>query len=483
MIRDDMMTLARRKTLRIFLLLAVILASATSHALEAPAAWMRAEWSSTAPHLKDAGIDPKALGAVIGKRMLVFRHAPRNLSIPGPAGPRNFTDVRFVTAVAEVDLPAVRVRHLLRDFAGYKNVFPLMTEAETQAVDGRNVVTRYRLNMPLPIASFQVDFRLKNRLEEDGSLSSMLVDGQAESMLAMLGGMTDSLRDQPSLARWEIFPVDADHTLIAFTLWDQVQFKSWLAKMIRKEYPEMTEIMPYIAVVGALEAIRGKFSYPDMVPESVQAPGFEALQGLQPFVARFAAQGLVVVLYPEPGLREPGASGYLRYVSVAGHIQAPVEQTRTLLTTYDRLREPIPELRRIKATPSGQRVALDLKLRIGLSVIGFPLEVSLLNQWASGSRLEFHRTAGEVEKIYGACEWQAQDGGTLMLASTANVLGDDAPWLLRMFHKMVGQVPYAGDISMMVVQQIAIMRMSGWVEKQAGGSPSPAVGSHGPAHL
>jgi hypothetical protein len=449
------------------LLVFMLVMAGSAWAFDPPTAWMRADWSSDAPHLKDAGIEPRVLGAVIGKRMLIFRHPPRNVSLPGPNGLRQFSDAHYATAVARVDIPAAQARRLLRNFAGYKSVFPLMTESESQTVDGRNVVTRYRIDMPLPIASFQMDFRVKNRIEDDGSISSMLIDGQAESMLAMLGGVSDSLKDQPSLSRWEVFPVDADHALIAFTFWDQVQFKSWLAKIIRKEYPEITEVAPYIASAGALEAIRSKYSYPDMVRETEQAPGYDALQGLQPFVERFVPRGQVVVLYPEPSLRDPGQSGYLRYVTVIGHVGATPEQSRTLLTTYERLPEAVPELKHITVTPEGAKTSLDLKLRIGLSIIGFPLKVGLVNQWASVSRLEFKRSSGEMEKISGACEWRPDSDGTLMLASTANVLGDDAPWLLRMFHNIVDQVPYAGDLTMMVVQQITMLRMRKWVEKQA----------------
>jgi hypothetical protein len=436
-------------------------------ALAPPAAWMRADWSSDAPHLADAGIDPQAVGAVIGKRLLLVRQAPRNTSMPGEGGERRFSNARYVTAMARMDLPAADARHLLLNYAGYKDFFPLMTQSEVLNADGRNLVTRYRLEMPLPIANFTVDFRVKNRLEADGSVSAMLIDGEAKSMLAMIGGVTDSLRNQPSLVRWEVFPLDKNHCLVSFTFWDHIAFDNWLARQIQKAYPELSELTPYIASLGVLEAMRAKYSLPDFVHESRQVPGYTALDGLGPIAERLSVNGPAMVLYPEPALRNPQAEGYLRYVSVINRVHAPLEQARTLSTQYSRLPEAFPELKAIKTVPRGNATQLDLRLWLGIKILGFPLKVSLLNQFSSPNRLEFQRVQGEMQQIYGACEWRPEgQADTLMLVSGANVLGKEAPWLLRMFHNMISEVPYAGEISMMVVQEVAVMRLNEWMQKQ-----------------
>jgi len=452
---------------RAFLALILLLLGSGAAALTPPAPWMRADWTSSAPHLADIGIDPQALGAIIGKRLLVVRQTPRSTSMPGEHGERHFANARYVTALARIDLAAPVARHMLLNFSSYKDFFPLMTQSEVQAADGKNSVTRYRLEMPLPIANFVVDFRIKNKLEADGSISSMLIDGEAESVLAMIGGVSDSLRNQPSVVRWEVFPLDKNHSLIAFTFWDQVAFDSWLARQVRKAYPELTELTPYIAAVGVLEAIRSKYSLPDFVHETRQAPGYAELDGLQPIVERMSAFGPAVVLYPEPALRDPEAEGYLRYVSVVNRVHAPLEQARSLSTRYESLPKAFPELKGIKTVARGSGTELDLRLWMGISVLGFPLKLSLLNQWAAPNRLDFQRLSGEMQELYGTCEWQPEgQADTLMLVSGANVLGDEAPWLLRMFHHMIGEVPYAGEISMMVVQEVAVMRLNEWMQKQ-----------------
>lgn len=431
------------------------------------APWMQADWTSDAPHLRDTGIDPQQAGAAIGKRLLLVRLPPRTTNLPGEGGPRQFRDARYVVGLARIDLSADKARRLLQDFSSYKNFIPLMTEAEVLAAQGNNVVTRYRLEMPLPIANFVVDFRVKNKIDADGSITSTLIDGQAESVLAMIGGVTDSLKNQPSSVRWEIFPLDKFHSLVAFTFWDQVNFDNWIARQIKKVYPEMGEVTPYIATLGVLEGLRSRYSLPEFVHESHQAPGYADLGGLQNTVERMSSNGAAVVLYPEPALRNPDADGYLRYVTVVNHVRAPLATARTLSTNYPRLPEAFPELKHVQTGTQGNGTVLDLHLRVGIKVLGFPLDVSLLNQWANPNRLEYQRLRGQMQELYGACEWRPEGpADTLMVTSAANVLGDEAPWLLRMFHHMTSEVPYAGEISMMVVQQVALMRLDDWMLKQ-----------------
>lgn len=432
--------------------------------------WMRADWAPTLPHLADAGLEPRTLGNLVGNRLFLFRQAPRETVLPGPQGPRRFADTRYVTAVARVDIPAEQARAVLQDFAGYRNLFPLMKKAEVQAVDGANVLSADRLSMPLPVASFQVGLRLKNRLESDGSIVSMLVDGQAESTLAMLGGFTDTLRSQPAAARWEVFPLDARHALIALSVWSGVELQSGLAQKVAAQYPEIRELNSYIFAAGALEAVRSKYTTAAPLRETTQAPGFAALDGLQPLIDRLSANGQVVVIHPEP---LPGEGGSLRYVTVIAPIHRSLERTVDLATQFPRMGEALPEVKKVTVTPRGADFDVALKTQLGVSLLSFPLDMTLLNHRASPTRLEFQRSGGQVARIYGAMEWRSLSANnTLMLSSSAQVLGDDGPWLLRNFYKIVGLVPYAGSITLMSAQQIALMRLRTWAEAQ----PADAAG-------
>jgi len=191
--------------------------------------WMLADWKNDTPHLADLGLAPAAFANRLDNRLIVFAHPLRDITLPGPKGLRRFGNARFVSAVAVVDTPAPTLRQRMRDFAGYKSLFPMLTESDVVAVDGSNLVTRFRVDIPLPaLATIAIDFRVKQTLESDGSISGMLIDGQAKSLIAMLGGMTDELADQPVLTRWEFLPVDANRSLLVFTYWDRIELKSFL---------------------------------------------------------------------------------------------------------------------------------------------------------------------------------------------------------------------------------------------------------------
>jgi len=446
------------------LILIVILTIPVARAMPPPEPWMRADWTPSAPRFHDSGLDPQALGNALGHRLLAFRWPAQTTVLPGAGGPHTFANAQYVSAVARLDIPARQGLRLLHDFDNYKNLFPLMTESSVEAQDGRNVITRNRIELPLPVASFKMDFRVKNRIEDDGSVASMLVDGQASSALAMLGGASESLRDQPSLSRAEIIPLDAGHCLIVFTWWERYELTSWIALMVQREYPEIVELTPYIAVAGALEAIREKYSFPDDSRETTSPPEYSDFNGLQNIVERYSAWGPVVILHPEPGLHAPGSS-YLRYVSVAGRLHRSLDDSRRQLTSYSRLPEALPEIRKVSASPQGQDTDLALQLHIGLSVIGFPLDLGLHNHWNNPARLDFTRTSGDLARLYGSCEWQAEGQDTLLIATSADSIDQHAPWLLGMFHHMIEQVPYAGEITLMVVQEIALLRLEKWVGK------------------
>ena len=368
--------------------------------------WMMADWQDPAPHLADLGLSPRDLALKIGKRLVILPHPERNITIPGESGPREYTHARFVSAVARVDLPVQTLRRRLLDFSGYKNLFPMLTQSEVMKQDGKNIVARYRIEVPLPaIGSFTVDFRIKHVLEADGSISAMLIDGKSESLVAMLGGMTDELSQQPVLARWEFLPVDEQHSLLVFTYWDRVELKSFFARKLMEAYPEMKVVGPYLVAGGAAESIHRLFTLAQPVNGEQAPQSLESLEKMQSLMEHFSAYGTVAVMEPEQSVATRQAVTPLRYVSIATRIHEPPAITRAWCTKYDRLPEAIKELQMNEISDHGHQVDLDLTIKFAVLLIRFSIDMDVQNTWISPQRLEFRRTKGELAQLWGASEW------------------------------------------------------------------------------
>lgn len=456
----------------LFLLLLMLPMSISAQAADKITPWMMADWESPAPHLADAGISPKDVADSIGPRLMVFSHAPRDISLPGSKGARRFAAARFVSAVAKVDLPAATLRRRLQEFSGYKNLFPTLTQSEVMALDVRKVLARYRVEIPLPaLATITVDFRVRHNIEADGSISSLLIDGRSESLIAMLGGMTDELADQPVVSRWEALPIDARHSLLVFTYWDRFELKSYFSRKLMEAYPEMRVVGPYMIAAGATEAVHRNFVSPRQVSQDIVPPGSTVLASARFFMHELSRNGAVVLLEPEIVLAPSLKATPLRYSSVAMRIQSTPEAARRQATAYARLPEVIKELKAVKVDDRGQQVDLGLDVSAGIMLLRVSLDLDVRNTWVAPERLEFRRTHGNLAQLRGASEWHALDervpgdtAQTLMITSAAHELGEDAPLLLRLAHRIVDEVPFADTLGGMAAQLVVMQRMKPWIE-------------------
>lgn len=53
-----------------------------------------------------------------------------------------------------------------------------------------------------------------------------------------------------------------------------------------------------------------------------------------------------------------------------------------------------------------------------------------------------------------------------MLSAAAHEIGDEAPLVLRLAHRIVEQIPFAEALASMAVQIVMMERMKPWVERQ-----------------
>lgn len=434
--------------------------------------WMLEDWTGEAPHLADLDLHPQELARALDNRLLTFAHPERPVSLPGAHGLRHFSNARFITTVARVDLPVQTLRRKMRDFSSYKTFFPMLTGSEVVAMNGKNQLVRFRIEIPMPaLASFVIDFRFKQKLEDDGSISGVMIDGEAKSLVAMIGGMTDELKDQPVMTRWEFLPVSKNQSLLVFTYWDRVAFKNYFSRKLLEQYPELHVVGPYMVSAGAVESIRHKYSIPVGNPVRTGIPDWDGLALLQSHIERLSAFGHVGILEPEHALSEITRQKPLRYSVLATRVMAPPARARGMMTDYPDLPDVMKELKGIDINDRGREVDLDLDIRFAFMVIRFSLDMGLRNTWVSPERLEFRRTSGGLARLSGAAEWHLLPDSphTLVLTTIAHEVGDEAPLVLRLAHRIVERIPFAEALASMGVQIVVMERMRPWVGAQAAG--------------
>jgi hypothetical protein len=323
------------------------------------------------------------------------------------------------------------------------------------------------------VGNFTIDVRVKNKLESDGSISVMLLDGKAESLIAMLGGATDELAGQPVVVRWEVLPLNDRQSLLVMTYWDQVRLKSFFARKIDEAYPELNVLRPYVIAAGSVEGLHRLFINTTVAQREQPPPGQLAFATLNSFLASAAKNGPAVILEPEQVTLSEGKRP-LRYATVTYPIAAPVGIAKTLSTQYKRLVEPQTDLKKITVKERERGADLGLEIKIAILLLRIGVDVDLATNWESPDRLEFHRTAGDIERIRAAAEWHPlNDQQTLMYVAVGHELGENAPFLLRMANRITGQVPYADTLGMVVVQMVAMERMKPWLEKQVPATMRP----------
>lgn len=440
------------------------------HAADTPAPWMMANWTSEAPRLRDLGLAPAEVATAVDQHVLTFAHPLRSVSVPGPQGLRRYPNARFVSSVVRIDLPAPTLKAILFDVHRSPDFSRLITGTKLIASDGRNAVARYRVEVPLPVLSVKADFRIKHLIEDD-SVSSILLDGHAKSLLAFLGGMTEDLSEQPGLSRVEVLPVDESHSLAVVTAWSNFQPTSWFTRLALKEYPEIRVVAPYVGTAAVAEAIRHRLN-PALPRQEDAPPSFGQLPRLRPLLERLSQHGAVALMHPRYNGQDPAyKTPALRYVSVASRVNLPAERARALSTSYPRLPEVFREIRSLNTAPRPDGADLDLRLRVGVSVLTIPFDLQTRTSWASPNRLEFLSTAGDLERFQGAAEWWPRGNDSLMFVSAGFLIGDDAPFFARMAHRIIKDVPFADELAALAGQMVAMLRMQPWLERQ----PAPVL--------
>lgn len=409
---------------------------------------LNADWRNPVPTLAETGLDPAALAALAGDRMLLFSLPPCTAQIPYRGQLKTCTDVIFRGAAQVVPATPAAIRARLVDFAGYTSLIPNTTRADILERSPPHTLAEYLYTFKLSVLTLHTHLRLRHTEEADGSLSACVMDGDAAA----------------GVSRWQVLPLDARRSLVVFLDWADIASRNPLLQMLLRAQPDLALAAPYGAAFVAMDAIRQACSPPPTgtVARVPVLPAFPRMQ-TQPLLAQLAAAGPVVLVDPGQWVQCDDGRHLRRFVTVGNTIATPLAQAWQHLQAFERYPEFSPLL--LKAVPRsrGEQQLVDWQVGIGLGFFSLGIQCRLAYTLPDPHVLRFRREAGDLADIDGEWDWQAQDAGRCFGSlCTGFRIGEQPPLVLRVARTL----PHYDVLAGLYMGLTSMHRLQAWLPAQ-----------------
>lgn len=406
------------------------------------------------PTLADTGMSAAELAALAADRMLLFSLPPRDIAVPARGGMRSYKAAVFRGSALVLPVAADVLRRHLRNYATYAGHVPNTEKVEVLAVDGPSTLVEYRHVFKLSMMSVGIRLQLQHQHEPDGSLSAVLVEGDADA----------------AVSRWQIEALDAGRSLVVFFNWADIASINLLINMLLKAQPDMAVAAPYGAAFVAMEALRLAFLPQEDVPSCEHlpqqpcVPAFPAVVE-HPLLERLSAAGPVAFVDAGQWLNRDGGAQRQRFVAVGAAVESEVEPAFRHSLRFDSYPEFFPLAQKAVSRPRSEGFAVDWQVGIGLGFFFVGVHYRLAYQQKAEHTLGFHLEEGDLAHIDGEWRWQALGKGNALGALTiSNHIGAEAPLVLR----FARQFPYHDILAGLYMGLTGLPRMSRWLACQDG---------------
>jgi ribosome-associated toxin RatA of RatAB toxin-antitoxin module len=405
------------------------------------------------PTLAETGMTAAELAALAGDRMLLFSLPARDITAPARGGPRHYKAAVFRASAMVLPVAAGQIRQHLHDYAAYASHVPNTESVNVLARRGTHALVEYRHVFKLSMMTATTRLQLQHTQEADGSLSAVLVEGDADA----------------ALSRWQIVPLDAARTLVLYVNWADLASINMLISMLLKAQPDMAVAAPYGAAFVAMEALRRAFAGADGVapeaglPEQPSIPAFPRAAE-HPLLARLALSGPIAFVDGGQWLLRQGEVHRQRFVAVAAAVDAEVAQAFRQSLRFDRYPEFFPLAQKVVLRPRSEGFSVDWQVGIGLGFFFVGVRYRLAYAQTAAHTLRFRQEEGDLAHIDGEWQWQSLNATQSLGALTiSNHIGSEAPLVLR----FARQFPYYDILAGLYMGLSSMPRMSRWLVAQA----------------
>ncbi|MDO8329014.1 MAG: SRPBCC family protein [Fluviicoccus sp.] len=422
------------------------------------------DWQNPAPH----GLEPfsgnaAALADLAADTVAVYPHAPRDFTLEVKGKLKKYRNQQFVSAALVLPVSAATVAQTVRHYPGYAGFLPKTTLSRLKQQSGPHSLMQYhvRIDLPMPFPNVSEDILAQHTVEPDGSVSARLIDAPMDI----------------GLARYQWFPIDAQHTLLVFTTWTDLSSATFLLRTIMRAFPDIRFAIPYVGNGFLAEAFRNRLA-PASSPNPATLPAIPPAKEMvwtperKQVLSRLLAHGETAFIHPPVWIR--GANDQpvdLRFITAIGQVHAPVDSTRQLTTDFARYPKIFPQVRKVRIQQTqGSGFNMDMKLGIGLGFLSLPVNLSIAHTWGKDRTLYYKSFAGDVEHIQGQWHWEEAAGNsTWMHLHSAGEVGEHPPHVL----KLAKYLPYNDFLPTLGAQVISLRKLEHWVERQQPGAVQP----------
>lgn len=421
------------------------------------------DWKNPTPTLMEAGVDPAALAALAGNRLLLFSLPPRDISVMAKGGLRAETGAVFMGSALVVPVAAEEVRRRLLDFADYASLVPNTSSVEILERSSAHALVAYVHTFRLSMLTLHTHITLQHTQESDGSLSAWLVEGDADA----------------AVSRWQVIPLGNGRSLIVYLNWADVASRSLVLQMLLKAQPDLATVAPYGAAFVAMEALRVAFM-PDPEAPAVEhlptvpvIPAFPRLSQ-QPLLGWLAASGPVAFIDAGQWLHRDGEVQWQRFVAVGGHVECPLSHAFQHSLRFESYPDFFPLARKVSCKVRAEGFSVDWQVGIGLGFFSMGVHYRLAYTQPSPWTLRFRREDGDLAHIDGEWSWQPDgESHSLGALTISNHIGAKPSLVLR----FARHLPHHDVLAGLYMGLMGMQRMASWLPCQEPVLPADS-GSH-----
>ncbi|MGH8493957.1 MAG: SRPBCC family protein [Moraxellaceae bacterium] len=411
------------------------------------------EFPNPTPTLDQIGFSAAELAALAGDRQLLFSLPSRDITVLARGESRFYKSAVFRGSAMVLPVSADRVRQHLRDYAAYAEYIPNTESVAVQAVHGVHARVEYRHVFRLSMMTVGTRLILQHTHEADGSLSAMLVEGDADA----------------AVSRWQLVALDAQRTLVVYLNWADIASINLLINMLLKAQPDMAVAAPYGAAFVGMEALRRAFMPDEAKPAELKhlptlpvVPPFPEV-AQHPLLTSLVAAGPVAFVDSGQWLNRDGEVYCQRFVAVGAVVDTELEQAFQHSLRFDSYTEFFPLVQKAVCRPRQEGFAVDWLVGIGLGFFSLGVRYRLAYRQSGPAGLHFHQEEGDLAHIDGEWRWQALSAHQSLGALTiSNHIGESAPLVLR----FARQFPYHDILAGLYMGLTGMPRMSRWVSCQ-----------------
>ncbi len=422
------------------------------------------DWESPLPKVIGSDIDLKEVEKLIGERgQFIFRRKARPLTCLVEGKMKTYEGGVIVSSMKIINSPVDKVKEIIKDYSIINDIQSQHTNLKFVSKKGNHTVYSYNQQYKYGIITLNTDFLVQQTLENDGSISTMLHEGDVESQIQ----------------RWEFLALDEERTMLILTFWSAYSTAKFSFKILLAVMAESHLIAPVMYCSMYLEQY-SDYIQKGLPQQEVAAENIKEKPELTFYTEQLSDKGRVlmeslvakgaVYLRTYQFVKDRSKLERISTVTKFVMLNVPFDQAAPVISDMCNLTESIQLVKSVKHKETPERVISRTKYRIGK----FPISISFFTQQTFNETENNHLTfrnpgvEGAFSPYAGAYEWSRMDekntgekDSTLYIFSHILKVGPDANFPVRTLGKLMPD----SDNVMLVFSTIVIVEPRiRWIE-------------------